>query len=452
MKKIRTTLNIERIKPKQAIDRGIWKPSRQNWKEVVEDYLIISRKRYQNKLSMFLLQGELLIQIDTQQKSIRMLKDVINNPGNVHNYNPTFVPDNEEELIKDATNQLEETFLILKCLKDIADGHLWRMFNFNYALLYFLGMHPSPGNLDPDQSFINEFNQWGNSILDTEIKQFILNDITNYARIGDLIILNKDDTLEIQEIKSGKSQRGLQRSARLKRQEEKRKQFEKLVNERETTFEGMKYKILDTNVPFKTSLDKVKKTLNESKLSGMTGRSIYPHLNIVCIDSTKITDGTISKEEYKNLLDTYNEPINDEDIILSHFSFQRTAYSPNFLPYSIYPFSEELIADLMFSKKAIFYSFNISEFYRQLESKNWKVIKRLEDWDLDNDEKPEAFCLVHKDGLTIPLSWPLINNIIFETLKIENLIDLFDEMYSMVDKSNDALYFPNFSNEETLWK
>lgn len=449
MKKIRTTLNIEKVKQHQAIMRGIWQPSRLDWKEVIEDYLFISRKRYRNKWSMFLLQKDLLMHVDSEQKNIRMLKDILDNPENITNYNPDFVPDNPEDLKKETELQLEEANLRLRCIKDIADSHVWRMLKYNYGLLYYLGMQPSTGNLDQGPGFFNEVMQWGGSILNTNIKQFMLCDLTNYARIGDLIIVNEDESVEIQEIKLGKSQRGRNRRARLKRQEEKRKQFEELANTGETILEGMRYKILETSIPFETSLDSLEKLMLESQEVGISGSRIYPHLSIVCIDYSKVTDKNISEDDLIDTIDKYNKPQKEGDHILPFFSFQRSAYSPNFLPYSIYPISEELISDLMFGKISLYFSLNISELYRRFENEGWKVTKGIDDF--AKGEVPDAFCHIHKSGLTIPVTWPLINNIIFETLKIENLIEMFNQMYILVEKNNDVLYFPNFLQDNAMW-
>ena len=448
MNKVKTTLNIEKPKHQQLIMSGIWQPSRKDWKEVIEDYLVISRKRFNNKLAMFFLQKDLLLHIDTSQKSIRMMKDVIKNPENITKYSPQFIPDDPDEIIQESKKQLVENQLHLKTFKDISDGHIWRMFNYNYSLLYFLGMHPSAGYLDPGPAFFNEFMHWSNTIIDLNIKQFILCDITNYARIGDLIIVNNDNSIEIQELKSGKSKRGEQRKARLKNQEEKRKQFEELANINETTFEGKRFKILNTDVPFESSLNEIENLIISSEKDIISGKNISSHLTCVCIDfsdSKKLkTIKDINKE-----IDRFKNPLEKDDIIFTLFSHQRNAYSPNLIPYSIYPISETCISDLMFGKKTIIYFLNISEFCRQFESKGWKVIKKISDF--KENEEINFFALIHKNGLNVQVTWPLINNIIFETLKIKNLILLYEEIYKNIDKRNDTLYFPNFSSKEQIW-
>jgi hypothetical protein len=449
MNKFKTTLNIEKPKHQHLIMSGIWQPRRLEWKEVTEDYLTISRKRYGNKLSMFILQKDLLIHIDAAQKNIRMFNDVIKNPENLKNYDSTDIPDDPEEIKAESEKQLIETRLQLKSLKDISDGHLWRMFNYNYSLLYFLGMHPPSGNIDPGKSFFNEFMHWSNSILDSEIKQFILCDITNYARIGDLIILKNDNSIEIQELKQSKSRRGEQRQLRLKNQEAKRKQFEELANNSETSFEGKRLKILNTDIPFESSLSELEQVLHDAEINTISGKQIFSHLSYACIDfsdSKKLS----SIKNINAEIDKFKFPIEKDDFIFPLFSYQRNAYSPNFIPYSIYPLSEKDISDLMFGKKTIIYFLNIDEFCRQFEYKGWKVLKRITDFKEGKDL--EFFALIHKNGLTIPIKWPLINNIIFESLKIQNLILLYEEIYKMADKKNDVMYFANFNMHDQIWK
>ena len=45
--------------------RGIWNPEMSLWRDVIEDYLYISKKRINNKLSMFRLQLNILQEIIT---------------------------------------------------------------------------------------------------------------------------------------------------------------------------------------------------------------------------------------------------------------------------------------------------------------------------------------------------------------------------------------------------
>ncbi len=66
--------------------RGIWNPNIMSWRDVIEDYLYISRKRVNNKFSMFKLQLNILTDLINNRKAIdeynNKLTELISNKDN----------------------------------------------------------------------------------------------------------------------------------------------------------------------------------------------------------------------------------------------------------------------------------------------------------------------------------------------------------------------------------
>lgn len=341
MNEVKTSLETQSRQAKDAILLSkAWTPLLRNWRDVVEDLLRISRERRHNKLSMYRLQTQLVLDILERQAVIKDAKKIIKNPDSMAD----IVGEENEVDLTYLESQLEQEKLILKVLREVADGHLWRIFYFNRPLLYFMGRKAQPSYLQLSEGFFRELQSWSGAITDRDISHFILSDITNFAGIGDVIIRYADGQVEVKEIKSSKSQRGLRRRQRLLRQERSRTDLEKLANYESVSIDNQSVRIIDAQVTYKTKLKLVEKALKDSEVNGYGARKLNSFLSLVCIDQQA---GARKKIDLFTYLDTYHDSIfdkNDRVVILD--SFLRSGFSPNMTPWSVFPFSEQLIADL----------------------------------------------------------------------------------------------------------
>ena len=443
MSKIKSSLQLqtsEKEKDKIWL-RGVWGPKLHHWRDVIEDYLSTSRKRFDNKLSMYKLQLAIMNEIFEGQTTIKELKKAIKNPQeNGHEF------DNAD--LRSLKTQLGQEKLLLKTFRELADGHLWRIFKFNRPLLHFLGKEPAPGYLRSDQSFIAELQSWATDIMSLKVSHFILNDISNFARIGDSIIRQSDGTIEVKEIKSSKSQRFPGMKERLERQAQKRKDFVLLANSGEVQLLNKKAKIIESQIPYKTSLKLVQKALVDSETNGISSRKISSYLNIVCVDLAVAEKLKIMKEKIDYHLDTHGKSnFDDRDTVIPITSAMRTGYSPNFTPLSILPFSEQIIADLLLGKKLIVYFFNVDEFFRLIEKRNWQIITSSLNSKSLNDQN---FCHIKHNNLTLGVSGSLVSQIIFDTLDFNKFIESLDFIHKNQIRDADRL-FVNF-DEGFVWR
>lgn len=444
MNEVKTSLETQSTQAKDAILLSkAWTPLLRNWRDVVEDLLRISRERKQNKLSMY-LQSQLVLDTLERQAVIKDAKKIIKNPDSMAD----IVGEENEVDLTYLESQLEQEKLILKVLREVADGHLWRIFYFNRPLLYFMGRKAQPSYLQLSEGFFRELQTWSGAITDRDISHFILCDITNFAGIGDVIIRYADGQVEVKEIKSSKSQRGLRRRQRLLRQERSRTDLEKLANYESVSIDNQSVRIIDAQVPYKTKLKLVEKALKDSEVNGYGARKLNSFLSLVCIDQQA---GARKKIDLFTYLDTYHDSIfdkNDRVVILD--SFLRSGFSPNMTPWSVFPFSEQLIADLLLGKKVISYGFNVDEFFRLLKKDGWEVTSNIYEKKQQQSAKSDCFCRIRHKELYIGIPWSLISQIIFDTLTLDSVLEFFQFIYENKLKGTDG-FFLRF-DEAGLWK
>lgn len=448
---VKTSLNIERSMKQNYLARGIWNVKLYHWRDVIEDYIIISRRRADNKLSMFKLQFDILQDIYQSQGSIRMLKDVIKTPENIKSYN-----EDAETLTEDDVNalelQLKQEKVLENAFRDIMDGHLWRLFDYRRPLLYYLGKGKSSGNIELDTGFLREVYNWGDSILSTNVTHFILNDITNFARIGDAIVKYVDNTIEVKEIKSSGSTRGKHRQERLKRQEGKRRILEELANRGTAIIDSTKVDIINVPILYKNSLRQVLKLIRDAEISGIASRKIKSYLHIACIDHEVLEAKKLSKDSLNKLFTSHLiADFEEKDKVIRLESGFRFQFSSDLTPISIYPFPESIIADILLGKKLLFYQFNFSEFERFLKRNNWSLISNVIDLlESGRITENQPFCEIRHIDLTIGIPWSMMSQLIFDTLDVYNIIEFGNYVYrnKIIGSASFALAF---KDERKYW-
>lgn len=448
--KVKESLEIEKNNQNQpVIEPGIWNPSLFEWRDVIEDYLLISRKRLNNRLSMFKLQLELMGDIYKTQETIKAYKDVLKNPSNIKKYNKTASEKdmsnaNLAYLEKEVTNSK----LIIKTLKEISDGHLWRMFDFNRSLMYCLGTENDPGYLQLDEGGLKELNNWGSQINNESIAQFILNSLTNYARIGDVIVKDNNGFIDVKEIKSSTSSSGKKWKQRLLNQKMRRENFKSFANKNIGKLKGEVIHIENLPITQKNHFDILHNTLSECELKGISSHIKNDYLGIIIKDKSKPQK---TQKEYRNLIDNIFKSIKKKgnDILLAADSQIRKRYSPNFTPLSIFPIDEKYIADLMLGKKRIYYYINISEIFRYFEKNGWRILSYFKDKNEYNNEKEKSFCVMRHKELTVSVPWMRINQVIFDFLDLESVLELYMYTYKQKDVKKERILY-NFKNDK-LW-
>ena len=109
-------------------------PLQEDYKETIEDYLFISRKRRESKFSIYKLQLSILSDLLQHTKAIDAIKIIL---GKLEADSSSTKEDREKQ-IRTYQNQIGANLLINQSLKTIIDGMAWRYLNYNRAILSVL--------------------------------------------------------------------------------------------------------------------------------------------------------------------------------------------------------------------------------------------------------------------------------------------------------------------------
>ena len=170
---------------------GIWSPKMTDWRDVIEDYLYVSRKRANNKWAIFRL------------SKMNILQDVMSNVQAMDVYGERkkqLTQDVEEgKASKDdfeaEKEHIESEFysfdVINKALREIMDGLVWKYFDYNRTILHMLASKAPIETVRVDQGTVNALYEFGDVSTDMDSVAAIFNDITNFLRVGDVTKINR---------------------------------------------------------------------------------------------------------------------------------------------------------------------------------------------------------------------------------------------------------------------
>jgi hypothetical protein len=432
------------------ITEGFWHPRLNEWRDIVEDYLYISRKRKDNKLSMFKLQLNILEDIIKNCKYITEYKKRLNeiNIGIEKNKDKKTNYHLDIERIESEVYTLKH---LNRILKEIVDGIVWRSFNFNRAILYLLADKDPIEHLNVDEGLISSIYEFSDIFLNQE--QFaVLNDISNFIRVGDITVINKDGNIEFIEVKSGKKKGAMKKNPRVRRQ---KKYMEELgVGE----YDGKKLKILDSKTRQVNHLSLLKESIQKARAKGQNSELIGNYMVIHVIDYEKINnpESIISyiNSRHKSVKQKWDSK--NDFYFVFNFS-EKLIFSRNYVPISIFPFDVETCADILMGKLAIFAILNFSEIKRMFEKYGWEVVDSIldrikeENYDTIADFARRCSFKIRKGGLTIVIPPNSIGRIPFEMLSPKAILVELDKMYDEGENIDCSSRFWNYLDDQKIW-
>jgi len=110
---------------------AIWMPLQEDYKEIIEDYLFVSRKRRKSKFSIYKLQLSILGDLLQHTKAIDAIKIIL---GKL-DADSSSTKEEREKQIRTYQNQIGANLLINQSLKTIIDGMAWRYLNYNVVMI-----------------------------------------------------------------------------------------------------------------------------------------------------------------------------------------------------------------------------------------------------------------------------------------------------------------------------
>ncbi len=170
-----------------------------DYPDILEDYLYLSRKRRGNATAIAQLQIHLLHDLAVQEQAVKDYK--ARRPSGPK----------QQEFFQ---SQIFHHRLISNTIRNIGDGIAWRYFGYDRSIPRVLSEHPVKQVVLAD-GLAAELNEWG-SIFHQASRRAIINAITNCIGIGDVTAVDEDGSVELIEVKSGKTK--LSRKIRQKNQ------------------------------------------------------------------------------------------------------------------------------------------------------------------------------------------------------------------------------------------
>jgi hypothetical protein len=432
--------------------RGIWTPKMRSWRDVIEDYLYISRKRINNKWSIFKLQ-------------LNILQDIVNNIKSIDDCKNLEIANTKDEkagkITKEAFEiQAEHTkdeiysdTIINKALREIVDGIVWKYFNYNRAILYMLADKQPIETIRPDQGTLNNLYEFGDEFLEKDAVA-IYNDITNFLRIGDVTKIKIDNSIEIIEVKAGKK-----RGARITRQRDKMAEIVEFFNTGLTNYDGVKLKILDSSLKQNNYLSQLYDAIKSAKYRGFESLLIGNYIILQIADYSKIKD-----ESFISFFESKHRTVRDawkrnNDFIIKSFFLDKMEYSKNCAPFSIYPFDVETCTDIMTGQLMILSIFNFSEVLRIVKKAGWDIVdsiifKSEDEFDSIKNMDPRdiSYLKVGKGKMVYEVPPSLIARMQFELLSPNTMIQHFEEFHKMGPQKEFDFFLTNFIDDQRIWQ
>ncbi len=414
--------------------------SSSSYNSIYDDFVELlkrSRKRDINNKNLFNLEMEMAARIIKIEKNITYLKKTADRKSQ-----------NKEWFSREVYKAQRMAY------KQIMDGIAWRFLNFDRASLRQIAEHHNTGNLNP--GFIQEASK-AEFIVNNSDHFVILNDLTNFLRFGDLTIVSKDK-IYIDEIKTKGKSKG-----------EQKKQLDSLLE----NLNNKRFSIGKDTADFllvpgsvQNFLSAVKVITKKAKLDkmGIFSERLSPYLWVSCIYSKNLLSVEKDFQKIKPFLP--KPPFSTEGqngFIPTTNLFMFGEFTPNFAPYTIFPFEEELIADLIFGRCILTSYISQKNLTKSINGKGWSVVFPAREKianSYDSIKKPEDIKKVvwdpkyhihfTKEGFKSSLPREVIFRINTEFLSVKAIISSLEcakNSYGMLSNK----YVTGFKEENRMW-
>lgn len=384
----------------------------------------------------------------------------------------------KEEKINDLEIGITSNRQIVRVLKTIADGLAWRVLDFDRPFIRTMS-EPSrnPGSVDLDSDDYKILEETAIAIADTRKSKILLNDITNFLRVGDLIEVGKNTIIW----ESKESSRKLKSAYTIFKKGNKpvlSRQMKRVVDAqivrdfRKIPLNDDHVIVMDLPYKFDNYLEVVNKVIQEAKANMFSKKELSDCLIVSCTDNEKMINYAIKTGQ--NVWEKFNDKNNwnkKHRIIansnLDFFYDENGDIIRSATPYSIYPFSDEdtmrLISGNLFLKSQL----DITKVKKILIKSGWEVY----DVDLDKSHKDmEKVIPLIKSGKTpgvfiddtiftlkrgpfmlqVPMYW--VTRIGTEFMKPEVLIKQIETIYNSSRYGVPRKVQPFILGERDVWK
>jgi hypothetical protein len=326
-----------------------------DYPDILEDYLSISRRRKNNPTAMAQLQMHILHDAAVQEKAIKHYKAQV--PAGTEGQN--FI---DEQVFMHR--------LIANAFRVIGDGIAWRAFGYDRSVPRVLSQN-AVNQIIVSDGLIAEMDVWSAAYSDADAFP-ILNCITNCLAIGDITITYDDASVEIVEVKAGKT-----KSRRKVRQKQRLKDAVELLNGYGTLEE--KFVSINTApITPQNNLGELEKLLDQAEKQGWSAALIAPHCYIECLDMSRVRDMPNVLLNFQKMRAEQTSHW-DEALTLKMNSMDLLEFTPNVAPFSIFPFSDKTCIELVIGKKSFTSYLNVGAVIQHFLRAGWTIEKQMQE-------------------------------------------------------------------------
>lgn len=341
-----------------------------------------------------------------------------------------------------------------RALKQIADGIAWRYLGFSRSVMRKLADHHDTGFLNP--GFVKEVDE-AKAITLTKTGYVLLNDITNYLRHGDLTVI-KPGEVSFAEIKSSKvnSGRGNRQKNRLD------ELLAQLNQNRFVIGKGSAAEVLKVPGKVYNFLPSIEQNIKCAANSeqGFFATKLAPYLWVNVVDSDRLIEcknktgktPILPKPPFEK--SRYLPPISSITLF--------DTFSPNVPPFTVFPFNEEAIIDIILARLWVFAHVGQKELIQSFKGKGWKLqLPTAEVWDeivktkgadrkdAINDSK--YFPKFTKQEYENNTPWTTLLRIHAEFLSVKSIVNMLEFAKIQMNPGTHRSYYADFELEAEQW-
>lgn len=368
---------------------------------------------------------------------------------------------------------------IARIIKTIVDGIVWRNLKFDRSILRLIASNRKTGYIDIKEPGFKGVLNIAKHIVSYRKSVVIINDISNFLRVGDLTEISKLGILIHESKARGRKVRNIfsllqdiKKISKMSKQSERLLKAQTAISHRKIFFDNdQTIKIRDLKVPFKNYLKDVKKIILKAKRKGFFSKKISEYLVVSCLDLVKVVQLNRNRK-IKDWTDfKTSEDWEDKDFILpftntDSFYKNEDFFIPNMTPYSIFPFTSRICSELLSGRLILTARLNISKVYGYFEENDWVVDgitvdefakrgKKIESLYPDIYEAyhyDETLCVLNRGRFNLSIPATLIFRIGMDFMSAETILLEAEEIFKQAVPFKDEMSAINILGERRIWK
>ncbi|ANM29230.1 hypothetical protein ABI59_05945 [Acidobacteria bacterium Mor1] len=405
-----TTLYGKSQKERAAAFRGYLTLAREGFPAFIEDAIRISRLRSRDPANLYRLQAWMLQTVLPLETREAIAKQALKEATG------------EEELDR-WRRELSATRCLIRAVRSVGDGIVWRLLNHDRAAYYVLGQGHQQGKIGVsglEQELLSLGGQLGE-----EGGTPIMCALTNVLRMGDLLVFRDEVQgaahVTLVEVKTKKG-----KSPRVRRQRERLRETVTILDGKHGTVHQTPTTIEGSDFVHEYFLGSTLNVIQESAKAGSAMRCLGDHLCVECHTIASYDADRLARvsAEAQTVVQKWDSA-GDSFVELS--PWKALTCEANRAPFSVFPFPESVVAGILTNQILLNCWLNVSSVLRKFERSGWQVENDLESGVSEalrsgKDPRESPFATLRRGGLHLALPASTGVRLAFEFLKPKSLI------------------------------